>query len=386
MAGIVAGNDGTRSGFKGVAPGATLVNLRVGSSDGSVDVSQVIAAIDWVVQHRNDPGMNIRVLNLAYGTNGTQDPALDPLTHAVENAWRAGIVVVVAGGNSGANQPSLDNPARDPYSIAVGADDLNSTASSSLDDSVPVFSSRGSSTRHVDVVAPGQSIVSLRDPGSVVDSEYPGAVVDSRFFKGSGTSQATAVVAGAAALLLQQRPQLTPDDVKRLLMTTAQPLPTADAAGRGAGLIDVAAAGLATRPYYVQHAPVSTGLGTLEGARGSNHVGDDGVDLVGEKDIFGKLWVPSVWAPLSSAGRAWSGGTWNSSDWAGTCWCGDSWTDPSWDSHTWSSHTWSGATWSSHTWSDEEWDSHTWSGGGWTSHTWSSHTWSGSSWSSGDGG
>ena len=79
MAGIIAGNDGTRSGFKGVAPGATLVSVRVGASDGSADVSQVIAGIDWVVQHRDDPGMNIRVLNLSFGTDGTQDPALDPL-------------------------------------------------------------------------------------------------------------------------------------------------------------------------------------------------------------------------------------------------------------------------------------------------------------------
>src|SRR5205085_7181800 len=103
----------------------------------------------------------------------------DPLAAAVENAWRAGIVVVVAGGNSGSNQPSLDNPATDPYVVAVGADDTNGTATS-LDDTVPAFSSRGSSSRHVDLVAPGQSIVSLSDPGSYVDTEYPQAAVGTR--------------------------------------------------------------------------------------------------------------------------------------------------------------------------------------------------------------
>ena len=386
MAGIIAGNDGTRSGFKGVAPGATLVSVRVGASDGSADVSQVIAGIDWVVQHRDDPGMNIRVLNLSFGTDGTQDPALDPLTHAVENAWRHGIVVVVSGGNRGSTQPSLDNPARDPYVISVGADDLAGTTSTSLDDSVPDFSSRGSSVRQVDVVAPGQSIVSLRNPGSVVDTEYPAAVVNTRFFKGSGTSQATAVVSGAAALLLQQRPSLTPDDVKRLLMTTAQPLPMADAAGRGAGLIDVAAAGLAPRPYYVQRGTVSTGLGTLEGARGDSHVGDDGVDLVGEQDIFGKPWVPSVWAPLSAAGDAWDGGSWNGADWAGTCWCGTSWAAATWSSRSWSSRSWSGIDWSSRSWSSRSWSSRSWSGDAWDSRSWSSRSWSGSTWSSAPGG
>jgi len=143
MAGIIAGNDGTSSGFKGVAPGATLLNVKVGSYDGAVDVSQVIAGIDWVVQHRNDNGLNIRVLNLSYGTDSSQSYLSDPLAAAIEHAWQAGIVVVTAGGNSGTNSPTLDNPATDPYVIAVGADDPNGTANS-YDDSVPQFSSRGS--------------------------------------------------------------------------------------------------------------------------------------------------------------------------------------------------------------------------------------------------
>ncbi len=64
--------------------------MKVATADGSVDVSQVIAGIDWVVEHRNDPGMNIRVLNLSFGTDGVQDYMLDPLTYAAEVAWRAG--------------------------------------------------------------------------------------------------------------------------------------------------------------------------------------------------------------------------------------------------------------------------------------------------------
>ena len=100
MGGIIVGNDGTSSGFKGVAPGARLVNLKVATREGAADVTQVIAAIDWVVQHRQD-GMNIRVLNLSFGTDGIQDRMIDPLAHAVESAWRNGIVVVVAGGNGG---------------------------------------------------------------------------------------------------------------------------------------------------------------------------------------------------------------------------------------------------------------------------------------------
>src|SRR4051812_38033299 len=101
MAGLIAGNDGQAGGYRGVAPDARIVSLKVGVADGGVDVSQVIAAIDWVVQHRNDNGMNIRVLNLSYGTNSTQPYQVDPLAYAVEQAWKAGIVVVAAAGTSG---------------------------------------------------------------------------------------------------------------------------------------------------------------------------------------------------------------------------------------------------------------------------------------------
>jgi serine protease AprX len=386
MAGIIAGNDGTSTGFKGVAPGATLLSVRVGAHDGAADVSQVVAAVDWVVAHRKDPGLNIRVLNLSYGTDGTQATTLDPLTHAIENAWRAGIVVVVSGGNGGTTRASVDNPARDPYVIAVGADDTHGTPGSVLDDTVPTFSTRGSTSRRVDVVAPGQSVASLRDPGSYVDTEYPGAVVNTRYFKGSGTSQATAVVSGAAALLLQARPTLTPDDVKQLLRSTAHPLLSADAAGQGAGLVDVNAASSALLVTSPQSWPRSTGLGTLEGARGSDHVGDNGVDLTGERDIFGKPWVASVWAPASSNQTAWSSGVWNTSTWTGSCWCGSSWTSRTWSGSTWSGSTWSGRTWSSITWDSRTWSSRTWSGSGWTSRTWSSRTWSGSTWSAAHGG
>src|SRR5579884_1021403 len=100
MAGIIAGDDGATGTFEGVAPGAHLVSVRVASHDGATDVSQVVAAIDWVVQHRNDPGLNIRVLNLSYGTESLQAYQVDPLAFAVENAWKHGIVTVVAGGTT----------------------------------------------------------------------------------------------------------------------------------------------------------------------------------------------------------------------------------------------------------------------------------------------
>ena len=200
MAGIIVGNDSS-VGLKGIATKAKLTSVKVGSAGGVVDVSQMIAAIDWVVQHRNDdPANPIKVLNLSYGTDMTlAQPYSDPLTFAVENAWLHGIVVVVAGGNAGSGQSDLSDPAYDPYVLSVGSASTKGTVSQS-DDRLSTFSST-STGRNVDVLAPGESIVSLRDQGSYVDVNFPNARVGSRLFRGSGSSQATAVVSGAVALL-----------------------------------------------------------------------------------------------------------------------------------------------------------------------------------------
>lgn len=358
LAGIIAGRSDKAN--KGIASGARLISLKVGASNGAVDVSQVIAAIDWVVTHRRSDGLNVRVINLSYGTDGVQPYQLDPLTHAVESAWRNGIVVVTAAGNTGA---ALTNPATDPTAITVGAADLKSPLLAA-DDTVATFSSVGSSARRVDLVAPGTSIVSLRDPGSSIDDAHPEARVDSAWFRGSGTSQAAAVASGAIASLLQARPTLTPDQVKAVLRSTARPLLLAPTSAQGAGMIDLGAALKATAPTAKQaHAP-STGLGRLEGARGTVHVTLDGIPLVGEVDVQGAPWRPSVWAPLATAGTAWSSGSWNGSTWTGTAWTtGDT---------TWSGRTWRGATWTGRTWRGDAWTGRTWRGDTWTGRTWRS--------------
>jgi serine protease AprX len=378
LAGLIAGRDAaippTKEDeeldkyFVGAAPGARIVSLKVAASDGATDVSQVIAAIDWVVQHRNADGLNIRVLNLSFGTDGIQDYRLDPLAYAAEVAWRKGIVVVVAAGNSGFGSSQLNNPAYDPYVIAVGADDTRGT-DDPKDDVIPSWQTRGNALRHPDLVAPGKSIVSLRDPGSFVDEVNPGARVGgSRFFRGSGSSQAAAVVSGAVATLLSQRPQLTPDEVKALLMRSAVPLPNADPVAQGAGLINLhRAREMKTETFAgsVQTWERSTGLGSLQKARGTVTAEDEGVVLQGEQTIFGDPWDPVAWAAQSWDGASWSNGTWNGRTWSGNCWCGESWAGRTWSGRTWSGNSWSGRTWSGRTWSGR-----TWSAGGWSSGEW----------------
>jgi serine protease AprX len=313
---------------------------------------------------------------------------LDPLTYAVEVAWRKGIVVVVAAGNGGFGSTKLNDPAYDPRVIAVGAANSNATYSIQ-DDTIPSFSSCGDGTRNPDLVAPGQSIVSLRNPGSYADVNYASARVGStpRFFKGSGTSQSAAVVSGAAALLIQQHPEMTPDQVKELLTSTATPVPLASPRCQGAGMIDLKfSTPVPTIAESAQTSLYATGLGTLQGARGTMVLSDGTVTLSGEMDIFGTPWNPVDWTAKSWSETSWTGGDWNAKSWSGSSWSGTSWTAKSWSGVTWIAKSWSGKSWSSMTWSSKSWSmtAKAWSSkGSWTNRGWTSKTFASNAWSTG---
>ena len=323
MAGIIAGRDNGAPAdpsslgrnFLGVAPDAQILNVKVGDGVGSSQVSQVIAALNWIVSHRNDAGMNVRVINLSYGIDITTDYQVDALAYAVEAAWRAGIVVVVAAGNDG-NGHALRNPAFDPYVLAVGAVDTKGTSSTN-DDTVPTFSSCGTDSRPVDVLAPGVSVIGLRDPGSFADIFFPEARVGERFFRGTGTSQATAIVSGAVALLIEQRPELTPDQVKALFISTAQHIPSVSSICGNAGLIDMRTLLRAPTPQAIQTWPEAT-----------------------NSSAYDELAV----------GGGWDGQTWGGQTWGGQTWGGQTWGGQTWGGQTWGGQTWGGQTWGSLDW------------------------------------
>jgi serine protease AprX len=401
MAGIIAGKDEgfdpkkpDATKFAGVAPDAKLLNMKVGVGDGGVDVTQVIAALNWVVQHKDDQGMHVRVVNLAYGTESVQPWQVDPLAKAVEDAWNAGIVVVAAAGNDGTRAPLL-MPAIDPHVIAVGAVDHHGTATSE-DDQVADFSNGGTPARRPDVLAPGKSVVSLRDPGSFVDQMHPEGLVPGddagRFFRGSGTSQATAVVAGEIALLLQAKPSLTPDQVKALLTATADRLRQGNDAGQGAGVVDLGGALELLNPKVLptflagllgsgqSTAPSASGTGSIEASRGGEHLVDPstGDELVGERDAQGNPWNGSAWAKASATGAAWSkGGLWN-----GGAWTSDKWKDKAVLPISWTGTSWNGVAWSQHQWSAASWDSRSWRNDDWRSRSWREDSWKSRSWRS----
>lgn len=406
LAGIIAGRDRGWDAehpdprvFAGVAPDAQVLNLKVGSSDGGADVSQVIAALDWAVQHRHEGGLNVRVISLAYGTASPQPWEVDPLAHAVESAWDAGIVVVTAAGNDGLDAPRLVMPAADPNILAVGALDPRGTVAPD-DDTVADFTNGGSATRHPDVVAPGRSVVSLRVPGGYADTLSPEGRVEGdtsgRFFRGSGTSQATAFVAGQVALLLQERPELTPDQVKALLVATARPLPVSGPA-TGAGVTDLLAALEAPVPGPLPESPSSSGTGSLELARGGEHVVDPttGAVLTGERDAMGEPWNAVGWAAASSAGTSWQRGTWNGRIWTGDRfqhdrWKFRPWTGPSWISAgpdgqpiTWDARSWREDNWTARSWRGDSWDARSWRQDSWEARSWREASWVARSWRDG---
>jgi serine protease AprX len=405
MSGIIAGRGTTRpsSGLStakadvqlGVAPDAKLLAMKLATTDGSTDVSQVIAALDWVTQNPVMPdGTRVRVINLSYGTDSAQSYLADPLAAAAENAWRHGIVVVVSAGNDGSGSGRLSNPAIDPYVIAVGASDSNLKVDRWASDKTKVapYSQVGSTTRPVTLVAPGTSLVSARAPGSFIDVNKPSGRVEgdvsNRLFRGSGTSQAAAVTSGSVALLLQAYPTLTPDQVKYALTSTARPIQNASTMAAGAGTLDLAralttarvltgtsASSSSSRLAAVQAFPRSTGHGSIGDARGGSFLVDSaGVPLVGEIDAQGTTWKAAAWWNATSNRSSWSGGKW-----LGVTWTGNSWL--SYSSGDLTASRWSASRWSASRWSTANWASATWSASRWSAARWSASRWSNLYWS-----
>jgi serine protease AprX len=303
-----------------VAPQARIVNVRVADHDGSTSLSRLLAGIDWTVRRGDRDGLNVRVLNLAFGAEVDGSYRSDPLSFAAERAWDAGLTVVVSAGNGGAEADSLDSPAYDPYVIAVGAEDSGGTATLA-DDGMALFSSRGSLTRSPDVIAPGVAVVSTRVPGSFLDEAFPAARVGDGF-RGSGTSQAAAVVSGAAALVLGSRSRLNPDAVKALLRTTARPLPRTDTSLQGAGVPDVlAAVGAAVPADARQDFPDARIGGWMRGT------------------------LRIQYAVENPESNRWSSNRWSSNRWSSNRWSSNRWSSNRWSSNRWSSNRWSSVEW-----------------------------------------
>nr|WP_162868007.1 S8 family serine peptidase [Euzebya tangerina] len=282
LAGLITSD---RPDAPGVAPDARLVSIKAGASDGSVETEQVIQAVEWATANRTSHGIDVLVL--AYGTED-RDPNAEALVEAVDAAAEAGIVVVVSAGNHGAEAPEVSHPASSHRVIAVGAVEGWQTAEAS-DDAVAAYSPVGTALRGPDVLAPGTRVVSTGVPGSWLSEANPVADRGRGLFRGTGTSQSAAIVGGAAALLLEVAPSLSPDEVASVLVRTSTAID-----GSTAGVIDVEAA-LA--------------------AIGASSV-DEGPDLGWD-------------------GQRWDGQRWDGQRWDGQRWDGQRWDGQRWDGQRW---------------------------------------------------
>ncbi|MBI2165436.1 MAG: S8 family peptidase [Chloroflexi bacterium] len=340
IAGIIGGKG---NGWSGVAPDANLINVRVLEAGGGARLSTVVAGIQWVVNNRK--AYNIQVLNISLGMTPAVSYKQDPLAGAVEMAWHAGIVVVAAAGNSGSSNGTIHSPGHDPYVVTVGALDPAGTLGVD-DDTVAFYSSRGPTLAwHTkpDLLTPGRKVVSLRVPESYLDLALPDRVVETGYFRLSGTSQATAVASGVAALLLQKDPSLKPDQVKYILKHASRPLAGFDANAQGSGVLDASSA-----VTYTEVRKDNRGL------RPSNGFAATCLKCISKT-------VPPSWKDLSFSGGVDSRGT----SWTNVTWDNVLWDNVTWDNLLWDNVLWDNVFWDNVLWDNVTWDSAAWDSAGW---------------------
>ena len=308
----------------GSAPGIRFVDVRVLGKQGVGYTSDVIAGINWAVDNRAQHG--IRIINLSLGHPVVEPAAVDPLCRAVERAVRAGIVVIASAGNYGQTAEGVPilggvtSPGNSPYAITVGATDTRGTVDS-RDDIIAPYSSRGPTRFDFavkpDVVAPGTRIVSLESTSNYLVKTFPSWHVagtgKNAYMRLSGTSMATAVVSGGAALLLDANPNLSPWQIKLALQMGARFKADGGLIAGGAGAVNfpsslkLSQSGLV--PSLLQ--PIDDLLGTSSGAayRDTGRMIDgiydrSGINLLGLLDL-GFLWQhagEAEWGLLQLAG------------------------------------------------------------------------------------
>jgi serine protease AprX len=437
MAGLIAGS-GHGGGPAGVAPGVDLVDLKVAGADGATTLGQVLLALQLADANRER--FNLRVLNVSLGAPA-DDPATAPLTEAVERLWADGITVVTAAGNDGGG---VDAPGLDPYVLTVGALDPAQAGGA-----VPAWSSRGrdfAGRPKPDLVAPGVGLVGLRAPGSTVDLANPAARVGEHYFRGSGTSMSTALVAGAAARVAAAHPGWGPDQVKAALTGSAGALGQPPPAGAGAGALDLEAA-LGVVPAQpangelfplrpvgrtgTPRAPVSLEeLGWRPG-------GDDGLRWTPAAGLPGRTpgagdvdawtahpWLSGRWAPDGAAAKSWAAQQWLARAWAARQWSAAGlqptawaalqwswggllaatlggrssgapanataadWAARSWVARSWAQRVWgpgdlAARSWAARSWAQLDWTARSWAARSWADVDWTAQSWAARRWSAG---
>jgi len=323
VAGIAAGASWA---YPGVARNAPLVSVRTSDATGMSYTSDVIAGVDWILQHKDT--YNIRVANFSLAGGVASSFTVDPLDQAVEKLWFNGIVVVAAAGNhgTGAGDVPIYAPGNDPFVITVGALDQNST-SATADDVIASWSAYGTSAdgfHKPDLSAPGRWLIMPVPENSTLAQTMPERVVAPGYMWMSGTSFASPMVAGAAAQLLARHPDWTPDQVKGALMLSARQLNDPNFTG-GVGELDAAAAASVANPPNP----------------------NEGLDpFVSTDPLTGSLVFDAAsWTESVSSDASWTEASWTDASWAEASWSSASWAEASWNEASWAEASWADASW-----------------------------------------
>lgn len=300
MAGIIAGGPvaGTDGHALGVAPGATVVSVKVADASGTTSLSKVVAGLDWVAGH----AASLDVASFSFSrTKPGRGYGPDPLTDAVERVRDAGVTVVVSAGNV---PGEVGDPGFDPKVLTVGAADVRNGRPT-----VASFSGSAvvAGVQKPDVVASGVGVLSVLPPSSVIAQSNPGARHGEALWRGSGTSQATAQAAGVAALYVAEHRDASPSEVKTALRSAAKRIGRASRAG--AGLLRA-----------VKHGGNDDGDGEdPSDGSGSGSAGD------GEGGFDANSWSANSWSANSWSANSWSANSWSANSWSANSWSGTSW-------------------------------------------------------------
>ena len=322
VAGVAAGS---APGYAGAAPGANIVMLDVMDDSGMARTSDVIAAAEWIYQHKDEK--NIRVANFSLHSTVPSNFTNDPLDRAVEKLWFAGVTVVAAAGNYGTpDGPSgvMFAPGNDPFVITVGAVDLDGSVRPRNHD-VPNWSAYGytyDGFRKPEIAAAGRYMVGPVPATASLLAQKPDNYVAPGYMMLSGTSFAAPVVAGAAAQILARHPNWTPDQIKGALMQSARYIPEAPPGSAGVGEVN------AYRASFLSRAPNPN-------AALNRYITADPTGS--STPVFNAV----SWSDAAKSNKAWDAVSWSDASWSDASWSDVTWSDVSWSDVTWSDVTWS---------------------------------------------
>ena len=384
VAGLIAGSGAASGGrFAGVAPGARILDVRVADDEGVSRLSLVLLGLQKVA------AADVDVVNLSLSSGSPMPWQIDPLTRALESLWDSGAVVVVPSGNE---PGTVSSPGVHPALLTVGGLDDKAT-SDRRDDGVATWSGRGPTDQgdaKPDLVAPGQSVVSLQAPGSVADVQNGHARVGDGYFRGSGTSFSTALTSGAAAVLLADRSTLGPDQVKLLLSRSTYNVKDIQRAG-GSGGLDVAAARRAGTPNVPQGPKSSDAPAWSDAWQSLFEALLDG-DQTSVANSWSQLsdadlqWIARNWTARNWTARNWTANSWSMLGWEvtpGTTldeWHALLWSTEMWAARNWTARNWTADEWSARNWTEEEWAARNWTARNWTARNWTARNWTARNW------